>query len=102
MRWMSSPSVIDHEPERQAEVERLLSAHMSGTPAGTAGHFRADLRHETRDRLGQISCPCLVVHGDEDLITLPWYNRTVAGLSGLAHLQEGQALNSCSPATHRL
>jgi pimeloyl-ACP methyl ester carboxylesterase len=53
---------------------------MSGTPAGTAGHFRADLRHETRDRLGQISCPCLVVHGDEDLITLPWYNRTVAGL----------------------
>ena len=78
--WMSSPSVIDHEPERQAEVERLLSAHMCGTPAGTAGHFQADLSHETRDRLGQISCPCLVVHGDEDLITLPWYNRMVADL----------------------
>lgn len=78
--WMSSPTIYDHEPERQAEVEHLLRKHMSGTAAGTAAHFRADLGHETRDRLHQISCPCLVVHGDEDLITLPWYNRTVADL----------------------
>jgi pimeloyl-ACP methyl ester carboxylesterase len=53
---------------------------MSSTPEGTAGHFRADLSHETRDRLPLIGCPTLVVHGDEDLITLPWYNRTVADL----------------------
>lgn len=78
--WMSSPSLYDHEPELQTEVERLLRQQMSGTAAGTAGHFRADLKHETRDRLHQISCPCLVVHGDEDLITLPWYNRAVADL----------------------
>jgi 3-oxoadipate enol-lactonase len=78
--WMSSPSFFDQEPERQAEVERLLAAHMSANPAGTAAHFRADLSHETRDRLHQISCPTLVVHGEEDLITLPWYNRTVADL----------------------
>ena len=51
---------------------------MSAIPAGTAGHFRADLGHETRDRLRHIRCPTLVVHGDEDLITLPWYNRAVA------------------------
>lgn len=37
--WMSSPSLLDHEPDRQAEVERLLAAHMSASPAGTAGHF---------------------------------------------------------------
>ena len=92
--WMSSPSLFDHEPERQAEVERLLRVHISGTPAGTAGHFRADLGHETRDRLGQISCPCLVVHGDEDLITLPWYNRTVADLI------PGATLASISKAGH--
>jgi pimeloyl-ACP methyl ester carboxylesterase len=78
--WMSSPSLYDHEPDQQAEVERLLATHMSANPAGTAGHFRADLSHETRDRLHQISCPTLVVHGEEDLITLPWYNRTVADL----------------------
>jgi pimeloyl-ACP methyl ester carboxylesterase len=78
--WMSSPTLFDDEPDRQAEVERLLKGHMSTNLAGTAGHFRADLVHETRDRLGAISCPTLVVHGDEDLITLPRYNRTVADL----------------------
>ena len=78
--WMSAPSIFDHEPERQAAVEQLLSQHMSSTPRGTAGHFKADLSHETRDRLHLIDCPALVVHGDEDLITLPWYNRTVAEL----------------------
>jgi 3-oxoadipate enol-lactonase len=78
--WMSSPSLFDHEPERQAAVERLLKTHLSATPEGTAAHFRADLSHETRDRLHRIECPALIVHGDEDLITLPWYNRTVAGL----------------------
>ena len=78
--WMSAPSLYDFEPELQVEVERQLQDHMSSTPAGTAGHFRADLGHETRDRLHLIGCPTLVVHGAEDLITLPWYNRTVAEL----------------------
>jgi pimeloyl-ACP methyl ester carboxylesterase len=78
--WMSSPTLYDTEPERQAAVERSLAEHMSRNLRGTAGHFRADLGHETRDRLPQIACPTLVVHGDEDLITLPRYNRTVAEL----------------------
>jgi pimeloyl-ACP methyl ester carboxylesterase len=78
--WMSAPTVFDEEPGRQAEVERMLRGHTSGTPQGFAAHFRADLSHETRARLGQISCSGLVVHGDEDLITLPRYNRTVASL----------------------
>jgi pimeloyl-ACP methyl ester carboxylesterase len=78
--WMSSPTLYDTEPERQATVERLLAAHTSRNLAGTAAHFRADLAHETRARLGQIDSPTLVVHGDEDLITLSRYNRTVADL----------------------
>jgi pimeloyl-ACP methyl ester carboxylesterase len=78
--WMSSPSLFDHEPELQAEVEQRLKTHMSSTPEGIAGHFQADLSHETRDRLHLIDCPTLVVHGDEDLITLPWCNRAVADL----------------------
>jgi pimeloyl-ACP methyl ester carboxylesterase len=78
--WMSAPSLYDYEPELQKEVEERLASHMSSTPKGTAGHFRADLTHETRDRLHLIDCPALVVHGDEDLITLPWYNRIVADL----------------------
>ncbi|MFC5949297.1 alpha/beta fold hydrolase [Pseudonocardia lutea] len=76
--WMSAPAVVDREPELQRRVEALLGEHTSRNPPGTAAHFRADLTHETRDRLGTISCPALVVHGDQDLITLPWYNRAVA------------------------
>jgi pimeloyl-ACP methyl ester carboxylesterase len=78
--WMSSPWLYDHEPELQASVEDRLRGHMSTSLTGTAGHFRADLTHETRDRLSGIGCPSLVVHGEEDLITLPWYNATVAEL----------------------
>lgn len=76
--WMSAPSIIDQEPELQHQVEMVLGEHTSRNPTGTAAHFRADLSHETRDRLETLRCPTLVVHGDQDLITLPWYNRTVA------------------------
>jgi pimeloyl-ACP methyl ester carboxylesterase len=76
--WMSSPTLFDLEPDRQIEVERLLRRHMSANTEGTAGHFRADLTHETRSRLPSLAVPALVVHGDEDLITLPRYNRAVA------------------------
>ena len=77
--WMSAPSVIDDEPELQVRVEADLAASMSRNTAGTAAHFRADLGHETLPRLGNIGCPVLVLHGDEDLITLPAYNARVAG-----------------------
>lgn len=78
--WMSSPWLFDHQPDLQVEVEARLRAGMSSLTEGTAGHFRADLGHETRDRLGAIACPTLVVYGEDDLITLPWYNETVAAL----------------------
>ena len=76
--WMSAPSVIDDEPDLQLRVEAELAESMSLNPAGTAAHFRADLDHETLSRLGGIRCPVLVLHGDEDLITLPTYNARVA------------------------
>lgn len=76
--WMSAPAIVDREPELQRRVEDLLGEHTSRNPPGTAAHFRADLAHETRERLGAIVCPTIVVHGDQDLITLPWYNGAVA------------------------
>ncbi|MHA6794306.1 alpha/beta fold hydrolase [Pseudonocardia bannensis] len=76
--WMSSPSVIDEEPDLQAAVEAELRRHMSTRLDGTAAHFRADLVHETAERLPQITCPTLVVYGEEDRITLPRYNERVA------------------------
>jgi pimeloyl-ACP methyl ester carboxylesterase len=85
--WMSAPAVVDRETDLQARVEALLAEHTSRNPEGTAAHFRADLAHETRDRLGTLTCPTLVVHGDQDLITLPWYNRDVAAAIPGARLE---------------
>jgi len=38
------------------------------TPLGFLLHTQARQRHETTDRLGEISCPTLVIHGAEDTI----------------------------------
>ena len=103
--WMSAPSVVDDEPELQARVERELKEATSARLDGTAAHFRADLGHETLDRLGGITAPTLVVYGDEDLITLPAYNERVgsvipnarvqrlAGAGHLAYLERPEELN---------
>lgn len=77
--WMWSPRLVDEEYERILELEGFLgSVTGSRDVSGFAGHFRADLAHDTRDRLVGISCPTLVIHGEDDLITLPWYNAEVA------------------------
>jgi pimeloyl-ACP methyl ester carboxylesterase len=77
--WMWSPTLVDEEHERILELEGFLRG-VSGSrdPSGYAGHFKADIAHETFDRLGRLQCPTLVLHGEEDLITLPRYNETVA------------------------
>jgi pimeloyl-ACP methyl ester carboxylesterase len=77
--WMWSPRLVDEEHDRILELEKFLgSATGSRDVSGFAGHFRADLAHDTRDRLPGITCPALVVYGEDDLITLPWYNAEVA------------------------
>jgi pimeloyl-ACP methyl ester carboxylesterase len=77
--WMWAPSVIDFEPDRTREIEQFFGTVTASQPTHAyANHFKADLGHDTVDRLGAISCPTLVLYGSEDLITLPWYNRTVA------------------------
>jgi 3-oxoadipate enol-lactonase len=86
--WMSAPSVVDDDPELQKRVEAEVRKGMSDRPVGLAAQFRADLAHETYDRLGEIACPTLVLYGAEDLVTLPAYNRRVANLiSGAKHYE---------------
>jgi pimeloyl-ACP methyl ester carboxylesterase len=77
--WMSSPTIIDLEPQLQAEVEEFFARNSAAQPLHAyVGHFEADLGHDTMDRLHEIAAPTLVVYGDEDLITLPRYNEEVA------------------------
>jgi pimeloyl-ACP methyl ester carboxylesterase len=83
---MWAPTVVDLEPERMEEIEAFFRSISYSLPihAYTA-HFEADLQHETYERLPSISCPTLVLCGDEDLITLPRYNQTVASRIPGAH-----------------
>lgn len=77
--WMFSPRLVDEEHERIVELEAFLG-EVTGSRdvSGFAGHFRADIAHDTLERLHTIQCPTLVVYGADDLITLPWYNAEVA------------------------
>jgi pimeloyl-ACP methyl ester carboxylesterase len=77
--WMWAPSVIDQEPGLVAELEAFFRQNSGRQPLHAyVNHFEADLGHDTIDRLDQVRCPVLVVYGEEDLITLPRYNETVA------------------------
>jgi pimeloyl-ACP methyl ester carboxylesterase len=104
---MWAPSVIDSEPELASELERFFAEQSGSQPRHAyVNHFCADLGHETRDRLEQVACPVLVVYGEEDLITLPAYNETVArqipharslriaGAGHLAFIERPDAVNA--------
>jgi pimeloyl-ACP methyl ester carboxylesterase len=77
--WMWAPSIVDREPGLMTELELFFSQNSSRQPLHAyIAHFEADLAHDSADRLHEIGCPTLVIYGEEDLITLPWYNEEVA------------------------
>lgn len=104
--WMWSPTLVDEEYERICDLEGFL-ASVSGSSdiSGFIGHFAADIAHDSLDRLPLITAPTLVLHGDEDLITRPEYNRRVAAAipgatysvveraGHLAFLEQPEAIN---------
>jgi pimeloyl-ACP methyl ester carboxylesterase len=87
--WMWSPTLVDEEHERICQLESFLG-EVTGSRdrSGFIGHFEADIAHNAIDRLSEVSCPVLVLHGDEDLITLPRYNARVAAAIPRAVLEE--------------
>ena len=56
-------------------------APADATPLPTAAaQFAAIARHDTRSRLGRLSLPALVLHGDEDQLVPPAAGRQLAAL----------------------
>jgi 3-oxoadipate enol-lactonase len=87
--WMWAPSMVDDHYDHITELDAYFATiagarHLSGY----VGHFQADLAHESLARLPQITCPTLVVSGQEDLVTRPVYNQTVAAAIPGAHIAE--------------
>jgi len=74
-----SPELLS-SPEFEVLMEQLrpLFPSTEAQIAATARQWRADLEHDTLDRLHEISAPTLVVAGEQDLLTPPWQCRAVA------------------------
>lgn len=85
--WAWAPSFVEREPTRMAALEEFIKQVSSVPLDAWANHFRADLMHDTLSRLPQIKCPTLVLHGAEDLITLPSHNERVAAAVANAELR---------------
>ncbi len=72
--WAFTPEFVESRPDECAEVERELAANPQDTAAYLA-QLDAICTHDTRDRLGAISCPTLTLIGEQDLIIYPALSR---------------------------
>jgi pimeloyl-ACP methyl ester carboxylesterase len=63
------------------------AAPNEGSPDGLVRQWRADQVHDARGRLGDLSCPTLVVVGDEDVLVPLRYSRELADLIPGARLE---------------
>lgn len=69
------------DPHRVVEVRRLIEENRAGAIDDALEALRA--RPDSRPTLGTISCPTLVIVGDEDVLTpLPMALPMAAGIAG--------------------
>jgi pimeloyl-ACP methyl ester carboxylesterase len=65
-------------------IDAFCDAMLSNPYPQSTGAFqrtaRAILGHDTRDRLGTIAVPTLVLYGEEDVICPPRHSREIASL----------------------
>lgn len=70
---------------RRDEAERFIAARVARPPRGTgvAGQRAAAQSFDVRARLGEIACPCAIVHGDDDqVVPLARGEELAAGIAG--------------------
>ena len=81
-----SERTLEGDPERLAEEVALRTT--DATPLATApAQFGAIVRHDTRARLGRLTVPTLVVHGEDDQLVPPAAGRELAELIPGAELR---------------
>ena len=75
--WFMTPEFIRDHPE---QVARQIEAIVESAPAkeGILAQYRANLAHDTLDRLGDIRVPTLVTVGSSDFALPEIYGREVA------------------------
>ncbi len=76
-RALFSPAFRSEHPDLAHRYVGLLGAHRTSA-RGLASHLTASIYHDTRARLGRISAPTLVLHGELDELTPPANARLLA------------------------
>jgi pimeloyl-ACP methyl ester carboxylesterase len=76
-RALFSEDFRRREPALVRRYLGLLNTHRTSA-RGAVSHLAASTYHDTRARLGRISAPTLVLHGDRDVLTPPANARLLA------------------------
>ncbi len=75
--WFITPGFMHRHPERvETQIDAIVASNQSSE--NLAGLYRANLRHDTLDRLHRIAVPTLVTVGTFDLALPPMYSQEVA------------------------
>ena len=75
--WFLTPEFMRRHPDKvNAQIERIVEA--APDKEALIGQYRADLEHDTLERLPQITAPTLVTVGNFDVAVPPMYSREVA------------------------
>ena len=72
--WAFTPAFVEDRPDECAEVEAELAANPQD-PAAYLAQLEAIKTHDTRGRLGAVTCPALTLIGEQDLIIYPSLSR---------------------------
>jgi len=79
LEWGTTAKFRETHPD---EVERFvrLRVELPGSGHGFQGQFQAGAAFDARDRLPQLRCPTLVLHGTEDRVVPPRFAEQLARL----------------------
>jgi len=79
LEWGTTAAFQENHPD---EVERFirLRVELPASGHGFQGQFRAGAAFDARDRLPQLRCPTLILHGTEDRVVPPRFAEQLARL----------------------